>query len=128
MTKLRLLPLIALAACTLTNPVQRAAPTAQDRVIAECALLAEAAQRMAAGGSPAHDGLRDGGPGIEARDTRPLPQQTASLRAAAGADLPAGIAANSRADQVFRRMITRGVPVSIASALTQDPVFDAAAR
>jgi hypothetical protein len=128
MILVRLFPLIALCACTLSGPVQPAAPTPQERVAAECAVLTLAAQRMAEAGNPAHDGLREGCPGVTAQDTRPLVRQTASLRAATAAVLPDGIAPGSRADQVFRRMITRGVPVAIATALTQDPAFGAATR
>lgn len=83
---------------------------------------------MSAQGTPAHDGLREGCPGETRRDTRPLPQQTASLREAHGAALPPGAPATARADAVFRRMITRGVPVVLARELTLDPAFAAASR
>ena len=121
------LPLLALlAACSLAPPSR--APAPQDRIAAECALLAQAATQMAAAGQPAHDGLREGCPGVTARDTRPLAQQTASTRTAVAAPLPATVAAGSRAEIVFRRMITRGVPVPVASALTASDAFARASR
>ncbi len=83
---------------------------------------------MAAAGSPAHDGLLEGCPGSTARDTRPLARQTASLREGGQAALPPGVAQGSRGEAVFRRMITRGVPVSLAIRLTADPLFAEAAR
>ncbi|GAB4259090.1 MAG: hypothetical protein Kow0013_01500 [Pararhodobacter sp.] len=125
MTALRLFPLLLLgAACTLTGPSTRA-PSAEDRIAAECALLAEAALRM---GPLAHPGLREGCPGEAARDTRPLAVQTASLRAANQAALPAGVAPGSRGAAVFRRMITRGVPVPLAETLAATPAFAEASR
>lgn len=83
---------------------------------------------MAAAGNPAHDGLLEGCPGSTARDTRPLARQTASLRDGGQAALPPGVIQGSRGEAVFRRMITRGVPVSLASQLTADPLFAEAAR
>lgn len=109
------LALILLAACA---PVARP-PAPVDRIAAECALLAQAAALMTA----PHPGLREGCPGMEARDTRPLPAQMASLREANAAALPAGIAPGSRAETVFRRLITRGVPAGIAAGLTARPEF-----
>lgn len=131
MSLLRLLPLIPLAACTLSMPSVpdlRPEPTRDERIVAECALLDAAAIRMAAAATPASPGLTEGCPGSTERDTRPLDAQTAALRAANAAPLPAGLEPGGRADQVFRRMITRGVPVAIATALAQEPVFAAAAR
>lgn len=130
MIALRLVPLVTLMACTVSAPLPewRAEPTRAQRIAAECALLEAAARRMAEAGSPAHDGLREGCPDTTARDTRPLAQQTASLRAAVAVAPPAGVLPGSRADQVFRRMITRGVPPHIATALAQERVFTAAAR
>ena len=121
-------PLIAvtaglfLGACALALPPLRA-PTTEDRIAAECRLLASAATRMATQGLNVHEGLREGCSGVTAVDTRPLPAQTASLRAATAAGLPAGVQAGSRAEVVFRRMITRGVPPAISASLTNEPDF-----
>ncbi|WP_127105487.1 hypothetical protein [Pararhodobacter zhoushanensis] len=127
-----LLPL-ALAACTASPRAvpdggPDPAPAPQDRIAAECALLDRAVTMLAANGTPAHDGLTEGCPGVAARDTRPLPEQLASLRAANAAALPPAMQAGTRAEAVYRRMITRGVPVSLALHLTSDPLFSAAAR
>lgn len=121
----RLAPLL-LAACVTAAP--RSAPAPSERVAAECALLARAGAAMAAVGTSAHAGLREGCPGETAVDSRPLARQTASLRAAGAAALPPGVPAGGRAEAVFRRMITRGVPVPVAVRLTADPLFAAAVR
>lgn len=118
------LVLSVLAACAVALPAPRV--SVAQRVAAECRLLDQAAAQMAAQGRAAHDGLTEGCPGVSARDTRPLAQQTASLRAANAAALPASVAAGSRAENVFRRMITRCVPVGIATALADSPEFAAA--
>ncbi|WP_417587710.1 hypothetical protein [Pararhodobacter oceanensis] len=118
--------LMLLAACATGQPLR--APAPQDRIAAECALLAQAAAQMEAAGQPAHDGLTEGCPGTTATDSRPLSQQSAATRAAVAAALPAGVEAGSRAELLFRRMITRGVPLSVASALTSSEAFAAASR
>ncbi|PTW98924.1 hypothetical protein [Pararhodobacter aggregans] len=119
---------LTLAACSAGAPAPRAAPTGAARIAAECALLTQAGTMMAAAGNAAHDGLLEGCPGSTARDTRPLARQTASLRDGGQAALPPGVARGSRGEAVFRRMITRGVPVSLAIRLTADPLFAEAAR
>lgn len=118
--------LVLLTACSTPGP-DRVAPPA-DRIAAECALLTQAAAEMTLQGLAVHEGLSEGCPGTSARDTRPLPVQSASTRAANAAPLPAGLAAGSRAEAVFRRMITRGVPVTIATALVATDGFRRASR
>ena len=113
---------LALAACA--NPAIRPDAGPADRIAAECALLAEARERMPA--LPA--GSAEGCPGIAARDTRPLSAQVAALRAANAAVLPPGIEAGTRADTVFRRLITRGVSVALAAELATTPDFARATR
>ena len=121
MIALRLSPLVLAAACAMTAPQSDPA----DRLTTECALLSLAGTRM---GENSHPGLTEGCPGNTARDTRPLARQTASLRAANAAALPSGLTAGTRAEGVFRRMITRGVPPDLAAALTSDPAFERAAQ
>jgi hypothetical protein len=123
MTHARVLHLFFVAACTLSTPAP--APPPLDRIAAECALLAEAALRM---GPAAHPGLREGCPGETARDTRPLAEQSRSLRAANAAALPPSVTPGTRAEAVFRRMITRGVSVPVATALAGGETFAEAAR
>lgn len=123
MTVLRLAPMILLAACALPTMQSETPPV--DRIAAECALLSRATAAM---GAAAHDGLLEGCPGVAARDTRPLSQQTASLRAANAAPLPASITPGTRADTVFRRMITRGVPPALATTLATSEEFTAATQ
>lgn len=115
---------VFLSGCGLSLPTSGPAQaTRADRIAAECALLANAAQAMSA----PHAGLLEGCPGVEARDTRPLRVQTASLRAAAQAELPANVEAGSHGEVVFRRMITRGVPVPVAADLATSREFRQAA-
>ncbi|MCB1395700.1 MAG: hypothetical protein KDJ98_06915 [Rhodobacteraceae bacterium] len=132
MTQLRLLPLLFVAACTWGRtpepPPPPPEPTEQERIVAECQLLDLAAERMTAHEIAVQEGLHEGCPGVTARDTRPLADQTAALRIASGAGLPPGVPAGGRAEVVFRRMITRGVPVEIAYSLAQTPVFRDAVR
>lgn len=132
MTQLRLLPLLLLAACTFGRtpepPPPPPEPTAEERVAAECRLYDIAAQEMTTLEIAVPAGLREGCPGETVRDTRPLAEQTAALRIASGAGLPPGVPAGDRAEVVFRRMITRGVPVEIAYLLAQEPAFREAAR
>lgn len=110
--------------CGLALPTSGPAQaTRADRIAAECALLTRAAQAMSA----PHAGLLEGCPGVEARDTRPLRVQTASLRAAAQAELPASVEAGSHGEVVFRRMITRGVPVLVATNVAASREFRVAA-
>ncbi|PWE28134.1 hypothetical protein C4N9_12335 [Pararhodobacter marinus] len=120
---LRAAPLALLAACAAPAPAPEPAPDAVDRIAAECALLERAETMIGAAGQTAPSGLREGCPGVSARDTRALDEQMASLRAATGAPLPPGVQPGSRAETVYRRMITRGVPVSLARQLTGDPLF-----
>ena len=115
-------------ALILTACAQGVPPPPPDRLDAECRLLASAAATMAQAGIAVHDGLREGCPGSSVGDQRPLAEQMASLREATAAALPPGVAARTRADTVFRRMITRGVPAPLAARLTATADFRLAAR
>ena len=120
---LLLLPLLLAAGCALGAPERP--PTTDERIAAECSLLATAAQRMVA----PPPGLFEGCPGAEGvQDTRPVEVQTNSLRMASAAPLPQGVMAGTRAETVFRRMITRGVAPGLAAQLTGSPEFAAAIR
>ena len=125
MRKFVLTPLF-LAACVASSPGPAPEPSPAERLVAECALLTRAVDMMAAAGTPAAPGLREGCPDERRIDSRPLAQQTASLREANAVALPPGLIPGTRAETVFRRMITRGVPVSLAIHLTSDPIFEAA--
>lgn len=58
-----------------------------------------------------------------------LRQMSDATRAANAATLPpAASALGPRADLIFRRMITRGVPVPVAEAMTTTPAFAAATQ
>lgn len=124
MNLFRLMPLLAVMACGAPLPPL----PSQDRLTAECSLLAQAGAAMTVAGLAVHRGLQEGCPGVSERDARPLPQQSASLRSANTAALPQGVAAGSRAETVFRRMITRGVPVTVAVRLVATEAFASASR
>jgi hypothetical protein len=128
---MRTLPLIlTLAACAQAAPPPAAAPALPDRIAAECRLLVAAQVETAARGLTAWPDVLAGCPGHpEARAAMTLPQMSAATRAASAAALPpAARALGPRADLVFRRMITRGVPPAVAEAMTARPEFAAAVR
>ena len=118
---------LALSACvsTATQTPREASP--DERIAAECALLSHAAGMMAAAGQPPHAGLTEGCPGVAETDARPIEAQMASLRLANSARLPVGLVAGTRGEEVHRRMLTRGVPISLAEHLITGPQFAAAA-
>ena len=115
--------LILLAGCATTPPP----PDRAARIDAECRLLARAHAETAARGLTAWPDILDGCPAHpEARSIMTLSQMSAATRSANALPAPPGLA--PRADQVLRRMITRGVPPEVALALLQSPEFAAAAR
>ena len=119
---------LALAACVSNTPPEAPEPTAEDRIVAECALLDRAAAMMAAAGQPPHAGLSEGCPGIAETDARPVEAQMESLRLANSARLPVGLVPGTRGEEVYRRMLTRGVPISLAEHLITSPQFAAASN
>jgi hypothetical protein len=119
------LPLV-LAACA--TPVDVPAP--MDRVAAECRLLEVAHAETEARGLRAWPDVLVGCPGHEGeQNAMTLAQASDATRAANAATAPQAVRAlGARADVVFRRMITRGVPVAVAEAMVATPEFAAAAR
>jgi len=123
MRALAVLPL--LMACVAPAPPGAPLP---DRIAAECRLLEAAQAETRARGLQTWPDVLAGCPGHpQARPAMDLPQMSAATRAANAARLPPGTA-GPRADLVFRRMITRGVPVVVAEAMTTRPEFAAAIR
>lgn len=127
-----LLAALALSACAAPPPAPPPPPAAAlpDRIAAECRLLEAAQAETRARGLAAWPDVLAGCPGHpEARAAMSLPQMSAATRAANAATLPpAARALGGRADLVFRRMVTRGVPVPVAEAMTARPEFAAAVR
>jgi len=120
---LALMVLMALAACATTPPP----PDRAARMAAECRLLARAHAETAAGGLTAWPDILDGCPSHpDARSTMTMAQMSDATRAANALIPPPGL--SPRADQVLRRMITRGVPPQVALALLESPEFTAATR
>ncbi len=65
----------------------------------------------------------------ELREAMTLAQMSEATRTANATSAPPAVTAlGPRADAMFRRMITRGVPVVVAVAMTATPEFAAAAR
>ena len=131
MRALLLIPL--LVACGAAPPATAPAPAPvplSDRIAAECRLLEAAQAETRARGLRAWPDVLAGCPDHpEARSAMTLPQMSDATRAANAATLPAAARAlGPRADLVYRRMITRGVPVPVAEAMILRPEFAAAAR
>lgn len=121
-----------LGACALSGPVATVSPatTLQDRIVRECRLLERASVEISARGQVSPSDILVGCPGHEAvRESMSMAEMSAATRRANTASAPQGLRVmGPRADEVFRRMITRGVPVDIAEALTDSPEFAAALR
>ncbi|RRH73478.1 hypothetical protein [Falsigemmobacter faecalis] len=99
-------------------------------VAAECRLLEEAQRRMVAASGRAPGDILTGCPGHEsARDEMPLKAQTAALRRANAAQVPAVVRGlGLQGPRIYRRMITRGVPEGIAQQLAASDLMAEAAR
>ncbi len=119
-----------LAACATPVALTAPAPAPADRIAAECRLLERAQAETGARGLTVWTDVLVGCPGHEgARNAMTLAQASDATRAANAADAPQAVRAmGPRADMVFRRMITRGVPVSVAEAMVTTPEFAAAVR
>lgn len=122
---------LVLGACSGGDLAVRSVPepSRQDRIAAECAVLEAAYQTALEQGNAAPPDIVVGCPGRETlRDTMPLRAQSEALRRANAAVLPAGIAAiGPRAEVIYRRMITRGVPESVAAGMAGGRLFRVAA-
>lgn len=125
---------LLLAACSVPavapRPPPAATPDLPARVNAECRLLEAAQAETRARGLTAWPDVLAGCPDHpEARPAMSLRQMSDATRTANRAVLPPGARAlGPRADLVFRRMITRGVPEPVAAAMTARPEFAAAVR
>ncbi len=131
MRSLAALPLL-LAACAapMAVPVAAPQPSPAERIAAECRLLERAQQATAARGLRAWPDVLVGCPGhAEAENAMTLAQASEATRRANAAQLPEAVRAQgARAETVYRRMITRGVPVAVAESLAATPEFAEAAR
>lgn len=122
---------LLLAGCAAPAVVPEPAPPAGGgRIATECRLLEAAQAESRARGLTAWPDVLAGCPGhADLRPAMTLPQMTAATRAANAAVLPPAVRAmGARAGLVYRRMITRGVPESVAQTLAERPEFAAAAR
>jgi len=126
-----LLPLLlVLAACATPAALPVPAPAPVDRIAAECRMLERAQAETGARGLRAWPDVLVGCPGHEgAGNAMTLTQASDATRRANAARPPEAVRAmGERADMVFRRMITRGVPVVVAEAMVATPEFAAAIR
>jgi hypothetical protein len=126
-----LLPLpLLLAACATPVAMPVPVPAPADRIAAECRMLEAAQTETAARGLRAWPDILVGCPGHEGTaNAMTLAQASAATRAANAARPPEAVRAmGARADMVYRRMITRGVPVTVAEAMAATPEFAAAVR
>ena len=123
---------VVLAGCAVPVVVPGRVEVRTDRagqILAECKMLEAAHARVRATTGAAPPDILVGCPGHEGlRDAMPLAAQTAALRAATAAQPPAPVqAAGPQGERVWRRMITRGVPVAVANEVAKGPMFRAAA-
>jgi len=126
----KVLAAIVLAGCGteagFSPPSQPPANRAQ-RIASECTLLARAFNETSARGLRAWPDILQGCPAHpEARSAMTLSQMSDATRSANSLPAPPGL--TPRADQVLRRMVTRGVPAEVALALVHSPEFAAATR
>ena len=133
MRSLLLLPLL-LSACGAVvvvpgAPVSKPAAGRAERVLAECLMLERAHQTLQERRQPAPADILVGCPGHEGkRDEMPLKAQSEALRRANAAELPPNVRAQgASAARIYRRMITRGVPESLAREMAEGQLFAAAA-
>ena len=125
---------VVLSACAAVVVVpgapQRKSGDLASRVLLECRMLEEAQATLRARGQTAPSDIVVGCPGHEGvTDSMPLKAQTAALRTANAAQLPASVQRQgTEAARIYRRMITRGVPESLAQEIAQGERFAAAVR
>jgi hypothetical protein len=124
---MRALALALLLAACGAGPSAPPAPV--DRIATECRLLEAAQIETRARGLTDWPDVLAGCPGHPATSAMTLRQMSEATRAANAATLPAAARPlGARADLIFRRMITRGVPPEVALAMTATPAFAAATR
>ncbi len=124
------IPLL-LAACATAAPAPPPGPgPLAARIAAECRLLEAAQAETTARGLRAWPDVLTGCPGhAGAAPAMTMAQASDATRRANRATLPPAVAAaGARAETVYRRMITRGVPVEVAEAMTSSPEFAATLR
>ncbi|MCC5986718.1 MAG: hypothetical protein JJT95_03485 [Pararhodobacter sp.] len=123
-------PLACAPASMATRPAATATADPAARIAAECAMLERAQAETAARGlrdwpdvlvdCPGHEGLTP---------AMTMAQASEVTRLANAAALPETLReAGPRADIVYRRMITRGVPLPVAEFMATTPEFAAALR
>ena len=127
---LSLVLMLAACATPVALPGPAPAPAPADRITAECRLLERAQAETAARGLTVWPDVLVGCPGhAGTQNAMTLAQASQATRRANAARPPAEVQAlGARADMVFRRMITRGVPVEVAEALAATPDFATAVR
>lgn len=123
----KVLAMMVLAGCAASGAPDAPAPDRLTRIAAECTLLARAHAQTAAQGARAWPDILEGCPTHpDARSEMTMAQMSNATRAANALSTPPGL--SPRADQVLRRMVTRGVPPEVALTLVQSPEFAAAIR
>lgn len=122
-------PYMAMSGANLAASATNPDLSARGRIAAECQMLEAAQAETRARGLTAWPDVLAGCPGHPATGTMSLRQMSDATRAANAATLPAAARPlGPRADLIFRRMITRGVPVPVAQAMTATPNFANATR
>ncbi|MCC5999258.1 MAG: hypothetical protein JJU19_00130 [Pararhodobacter sp.] len=106
------------------------APDHSTRIASECRLLERAQAETMARNLPSWPDVLAGCPGHESVvPAMTMAQASDATRRANRASLPEQVSgAGARAEIVYRRMITRGVPPAVAEAMTATAEFAAAIR
>lgn len=119
---------VALSACTPTPPTTSGSTSAVSAAVAtECALLERAYAATQASGQAALPDILVGCPGREGlRDSMGRFESASAFTRAGSAPVPAAAASSSVATGIFQRMIARGVPVDVATAMTSTAEIAAA--
>lgn len=117
---------VALAGCNSTGaPTAPAAPAEiTPKVATVCALYERAYTETKAALLPAPLDIVIGCPGrTSIRSQMSRLENAAAFRAAASAPLPPAASASDVGKRLFQRMISRGVPVNVATRMTRTPEF-----
>ena len=118
--------LLALAGCNSTTaPITPVAPAeVSAKVTTVCALYERAYSETKAALLPAPLDIVIGCPGRTSLKSQMSRLENATaFRAATSAPLPPAASATEVGKRLFQRMISRGVPVSVATRMTKTPEF-----
>ena len=124
--KLALPLLVALAGCNSTGtPTAQSTPAqVSQKVTTVCAMYERAYTETKAALLPAPIDIVIGCPGrTSLKSQRGRLERAAAVRTATAAPVPATAGSDEYGTRLFQRMISRGVPVVVATRMTRTPEF-----